>query len=72
MAQKQELRGTGYLWLLVTFDDYEFPLFIADSLTELSWHTGRSEQAIRSAVSHAERGGRKSQYRRVPKEDLIG
>ncbi len=62
-----EERGSDYLWMIVTYDEYEFPLYIADSVTELSRITGKSESAIRSAVCHGEKKGRKSQYRRVKK-----
>lgn len=66
---KQEKRGTDYIWMFVTDDQYEFPIYIEESITDLAQKIGASEDAIRSAVCHAERKGRKSQYRRVKKYD---
>lgn len=68
---KQEHHGSDYYWLLVTRDKYELPLYVADSVTELSRFTGKSENAIRTAICHAkQRGTGISQYKRVPKDDL--
>lgn len=62
-----EERGSDYLWLKVTYDKYEFPLYVADSVTELARVCGKTEGAIRSAVCHAEKRNSKSMYRRVKK-----
>lgn len=68
---KQEHHGSDYYWLLVTGDKYELPLYVADSVTELAHYTGKTENAIRSAICHAKRRGTyRSQYRRVPKKDV--
>ena len=64
---KKEKHGTDFLWMVVTEDEYEFPIFIEDSVTDLARRIGKSEMAIRTAISHSERKGRKSQYRRVRK-----
>lgn len=65
---RQEHHGSDYYWLLVTRDKYELPLYVADSVTELSQYTGKTENAIRTAIFHAnKRGSSTSQYRRVPK-----
>ena len=50
------------LWLLVTFDEYELPLYVADSAAELGKHVGKSANAIISAISHARKDGQRSRY----------
>ena len=65
--RKCEVHGADYLWLLVTEDEYEWPLVIADNLTEFSAIVGKSENAIRSAVCKAEKRNRWSRYRKVKK-----
>jgi ribosomal protein L7Ae-like RNA K-turn-binding protein len=57
------------LWLLVTFDEYELPLFVADSASELGRHVGLSANAIISAVSKAKHKGFRSRYHSVEIED---
>lgn len=57
------------LWLLVTFDEYELPLFVADTAAELGRHVGQSENAIASAVSKAKKYGFKSRYQSVDTDD---
>ena len=57
------------LWLLVTFDEYELPLFVADSAGELGRHVGLSSNAIISAVSKAKKYGFKSRYHSVDIDD---
>lgn len=65
---KQDKRGSKYYWLLATSDKYELPLYVADSVTELAQVTGKTENAIRTAICHAkQRGSKTTQYRRVPK-----
>ena len=64
---KTEKRGTDYIWMYVTDDAFEFPIYIEESITDLAQRLGKTELAIRSAVCHAEKKGRKSQYRRVKK-----
>lgn len=57
------------LWMLVTFDEYELPLFVADSAGELGRHVGLSSNAIISAVSKAKHKGFKSRYHSVDIDD---
>ena len=42
--------------MLVTLDEYQFPLVIADSVYELAERTNKSVESIRSQVSKWERG----------------
>ena len=45
-----------WIWMLVTLDEYQFPLVIADSVYELAERTNKSVESIRSQVSKWERG----------------
>lgn len=64
---KQTKRGTDFLWMVVSDDEYEFPIFIEDNLTDLARRVGKTEAAIRTAICHAEKKDGKSRYRRVRK-----
>lgn len=48
------------LYMEVTKDKYELPLFVADSIKELSQHTGISACRISSIICHGEDVGRHS------------
>ena len=52
-----------YLWLKVTKDEYELPLIVADTSTELALRLGLSKTSVLSSYHH---DGNKSCYRRVP------
>lgn len=47
------------LWMLVTADEYELPLIIADTRKELSDKCGASEISISSCISKVRHGVRK-------------
>ena len=53
------------LWLLVTFDEYELPLAVADTAAELGKLVGQSSNAITSVVSKAKHKGFRSRYHSV-------
>lgn len=53
------------LYLRVTKDRYELPLAVADTPKELGEICGVSPGLISSCISHAEKKGFKSEYRRV-------
>lgn len=55
-----------YLWMTVSDDSYELPEVTADTAEELAKKLGKKTNAIYSAVSHAEKEGRKCMYKRVP------
>lgn len=57
-----------YLYFDVTMDEYEFPIHIADSPSELGEMIGKTSNAISSAISKAEARGGKSRYHRVLKD----
>ena len=58
------------LYLKVTQDKYEFPLFVSEGAKELAEHEGVKVNTIYSSISHYERGDTKSApYRRVEIEE---
>lgn len=57
------------VYMMVTKDEYELPLAVADSAKELAEITGRSVNTIRSAICHFKRRGGFSIYRKVEVED---
>lgn len=58
------------LWLLVTADEYELPLIIADTIRELSRKSGISVNAIRSGANRYRNGKiHHSQYHRISLEE---
>jgi len=59
-----------YLWMKVTFDEYQFPIEIADSVHELARLTGAKVQNIRCCVSKLEHGkSKRSHWVRVRMEE---
>lgn len=60
------------LWLAVTRDEFEFPIYIADSAEELAELTGKATNTIRSMASKYKKGKVKfSRYRRVKLDDEV-
>lgn len=53
------------LYIKVTRDKYELPLFVADTAREMAEHEGNTENTIYSSISHYERNGIGTPYRRV-------
>lgn len=59
-----------WLWLLVTDDEYELPLYVCDTKYELAEYCGTTPSNIQSSVCKVEQKGRKfSKYRRVLREE---
>lgn len=54
----------GRLWLYVTHDDYEFPIYIAESIKELAELMGVTPDALNQAY-YRYKNGAKSWIRRV-------
>lgn len=52
-------------YMLVTEDEFELPLVVADSLTELSEILQIPKNRITSAISHAKKKGYRSKYVKV-------
>ena len=48
---------------MVTKDEYELPMAIADTVKELAVMTGKSENAIRSGISKQKQGYRSRFYK---------
>lgn len=57
------------LWLKVTHDEYELPLMIADSLSDMAKRVGTSRNSVASSYSHFIHGGPWSPYRKVVIEE---
>lgn len=55
----------GFLWLLVSQDEYELPLAVADSATELARMVGTTQNNISSTITHQAERGAKSKYIKV-------
>ena len=53
------------IYMKVTDDEFELPVIIADSASELAAKTGVGRSTITSAISHAKRYNHKSVYVRV-------
>lgn len=43
------------LWLYITNDEYELPIYVTDTAAELARKVGTTENAVRSGVSHFEK-----------------
>ena len=53
------------LYMLVTNDEYELPIVVADSVSELARILKIPPNRIQSAISHAKKKGHKSIYVKV-------
>lgn len=53
------------VYMLVTQDKYELPLVVADTVAELARITGQKRSSIASAMSHANKKGFSSRYKKV-------
>lgn len=62
-------RRPQYLWMMVTRDEYELPLYWADTAAELAEIVGTTKMSILTAVSHEEHGRSWSRYKRVRLDD---
>ena len=51
------------IYIMVTKDEYELPMAVADTVKELSMLTRKSENAIRSGISNHRRGRRSRFYK---------
>lgn len=59
-----------YVWMMVSDDEYEFPIACAETVEELARITGKKAHIIRNAVSKYEHGRiAHSIYKRVRIED---
>ena len=54
-----------YVYMKVTRDEYEFPIAIADSVTELAEILGVAPMTISSAICHANQRNGNSAYKKV-------
>ena len=57
------------IYMRVTEDEYELPIAVADSQTELAQMVGVSRNSIASALSHSRRDKSRSIYKEVEVDD---
>ena len=57
------------LWMKVSADKYEFPIYIAESQKELARLCGVNRSSISSAIGKAMKKGQKSRYVKVEIEE---
>lgn len=57
------------VYMKVTMDEYELPIYITETVSELAEKCGVTEVCIRSAISHEKAGRKKSCYKKVEVED---
>ena len=60
-----ERKRSMTLYMLVTFDKYEYPLIVTESLDELAKKCCCSKNAISSAICHSRKNGGKSRFVKV-------
>lgn len=65
----RERKRSMVLYMLVTFDKYEYPLIVTESLDELARKCNCSKNAISSAICHSRKNGGKSRFVKVEVED---
>lgn len=58
----------SYLYILITKDELELPLAVADSPSELSKMIGVSSNTIKSSISKTKKKGKWSRYIKVEVE----
>lgn len=57
------------IYMLVSEDELELPLFVTDNIQELAARVGTTAASIYSAIAHSNRKGGKSKYKRVYVEE---
>lgn len=57
------------IWMSVSKDKYEHPVFVADSIEELAELCGVKVSSIYSYMSHAKKTGGRCKYIKVEVED---
>lgn len=55
-----------YIWMMVTKDEYELPILVADSALELARLAGVGHGTVQRAEFNHQQYGHKSQYVKVP------
>ena len=57
------------LYLYVSDDEYELPLVVEETATELARKTGKTPDAVYSGISHEMHGGPHSRFKKVEVEE---
>lgn len=58
------------VWMYVTMDKYELPIYVADSAKELAKLVGTRTDLIRSAICHAQKRNGHCKYVEVNIDDI--
>lgn len=58
------------VWMYVTKDKYELPIYVADSVKELAQLVGTSTKHIHSAIWHAQKRNGHCKYVKVNIDDI--
>ena len=58
------------VWMYVTMDKYELPIYVADSAKELAQLVGTSTKHINSAIWHAKQRNGRCKYVKVNIDDI--
>lgn len=61
------MRKEKNLYMIVDVENDDFPLVVG-TMTELCKYSGKTQNQIRSAISHAEKRGSHSRYVRISDE----
>ena len=61
------MRKEKNLYMIVDVENDDLPLVVG-TMTELCKYSGKTQNQIRSAISHAEKRGSHSRYVRIPDE----
>ena len=56
-------RSKKYLWMAVTADKYEFPIYITDNIPELAEKVGMTRSSLSSAISATQRTQQRNEVR---------
>lgn len=63
------MKKKKYIWMKVSRDIYEIPLIVEEDVNVLARKCGTKAAHIRSAVSHFEKNGKGTRFRRVEVEE---
>lgn len=56
---------SGYVYEYVTADRFELPIYVADTVRELAYLVGTTENAISSDICHQRQRGYRCRYKKI-------